>query len=57
LLRLRIKRRFRESIIKFKIIKKAMGIAKGGFGNIFMIMFTLYMTGNMMNIFTIVIIG
>ncbi|CAD8075994.1 unnamed protein product [Paramecium sonneborni] len=37
--------------------KKAMAIAKGGFGNIFMIMFTLYMTGNMMNIFTIVIIG
>lgn len=34
-----------------------MGIAKGGFGSIFMIMFTLYMTGNMMNIFTIVIIG
>jgi len=37
--------------------KKGMSIAKGGFGNIFMMMFTMYMTGSAMNIVTIMIIG
>lgn len=34
-----------------------MSIAKGGFGNILMMIFTMYMTGSAMNIVTIMIIG